>query len=342
MYVKTSCPNQSGDISNDKIFTPPQKRYESIDPFATKSQLNRTPESLNQTTIFNNPNLELHQVREELPNKINEIMLDDSVNIEQALNSLKFSHPLSTSKKSDKEISVNNLPSNTEMNLPTNQQVSLRDALEIVPYFDGSSKVTLTIFIEACKEAKEMVPNAETNLVTLLTSKLTGEARRCIIGNYYNNLEDFISKLKTTFAPSKTVYQLQGDLGRIYMWENKSVLSYATRIQEIAAEILECHKQNNNGKEAAAFENNLERDAIDCFLRGLKPELEIRIGIANKFDEIVERAIREERNLTARNELRRGNRQHPLLQEVEKSTHNNREFADTHKINLAREEPIKC
>ena len=86
-----------------------------------------------------------------------------TANIEQALDSLKFSHPLSTSKKSDKEVSINNLSNNlpnnlptqlTEMNLPTNQQVSLRDALEIVPYFDGSSKVQLTIFIEACKDAK--------------------------------------------------------------------------------------------------------------------------------------------------------------------------------------------
>ena len=84
MYDRTLCPNQSGDISNDKIFTP-QKRYESIDLFATKSQLNRTPESLNRTTIFNNPNLELQQVQEELTNKINQITLDDSANIEQAL-----------------------------------------------------------------------------------------------------------------------------------------------------------------------------------------------------------------------------------------------------------------
>ena len=65
------------------------------------------------------------------------------------------------------------------------------------------------------------------------------------------------------------------------MWENENVLSYATRIQEISAEILDCHKQNNNGKEAAEFERNLKRTAIDCFLRGLKPELEIRIGRAD-------------------------------------------------------------
>ena len=44
-----------------------------------------------------------------------------------------------------------------------------------------------------------MVPNVKGNLVKLLRNKLTGEARRCIIGNYYNNLEDFISKLKTFF-----------------------------------------------------------------------------------------------------------------------------------------------
>ena len=74
------------------------------------------------------------------------------------------------------------------MNLPKNQQLSLGDALEIVPYFDESSKIPLTILIEAWKEAKEIVPNAEGNLVKLLRSKLTDEAR-CIIENHYNNFK---------------------------------------------------------------------------------------------------------------------------------------------------------
>ena len=65
------------------------------------------------------------------------------------------------------------------------------------------------------------------------------------------------------------------------MWANESVLSYATRIQEIAAEILECHMLNNNGKEAAEFKRNLEKDVIDCFLQGLKSELEIQ-GLSGK------------------------------------------------------------
>ena len=43
------------------------------------------------------------------------------------------------------------------MNIPNNQQVSLRDALEIVPIFDGRS-VPLVHFIEGCGEAKQMLP----------------------------------------------------------------------------------------------------------------------------------------------------------------------------------------
>ena len=161
---RTSCPQEnSSDISNDKSFALSQQRYESIDPFATKSQLNRIPESFNQKAILNYQILESEQVQENLPEEINQITLNDSANIEQALDSLKFSHPYSTSRKFNWENPTNNLPSErvinnlpnnnlptqpTKMNLPTNQQISQQDALEIVPYFDGSSKVTLTIFIE--------------------------------------------------------------------------------------------------------------------------------------------------------------------------------------------------
>ena len=164
MCDRTLCPQEnSSDISYyTKIFAPSQQRYESIDPFATTSQLNRTPESFNQTAILNNPDSESRQVQENLASKTNQITPDDSSNIEQTLNSQKSSRPYSVSRKSNTKILANNLPNNNlpiqpieMMNLPTNQQVSLRDALEIVPYFDGSSKVPITIFIEACKAEKK-------------------------------------------------------------------------------------------------------------------------------------------------------------------------------------------
>ena len=92
---------------------------------------------------------------------------------------------------------------NNEMVLPNNQQVSLRDALEVVPLFDGIN-IPLSHFIEGCYEAKAMLPTPATqeNLARLLRSKLLGEARKCIFGSTYNNIEELIEKLKS-IRPSK-------------------------------------------------------------------------------------------------------------------------------------------
>ena len=135
---RTLCPQEnSSDISNGKMFAPSQQRYELVDPFAIKSQLNRTPESFNQTVILNYQILESEQDQENLPEEINQITLNDSANIEEALDSLKPSHPYSTSRKFNREnptnnppseTVINNLPNNniptqpTEMNLPTNHK----------------------------------------------------------------------------------------------------------------------------------------------------------------------------------------------------------------------------
>ena len=61
------------------------------------------------------------------------------------------------------------------------------------------------------------------------------------------------------------------------MWDEKNILSYTFRIQEIPADILKCHTANNNGKEATKFNKNSKKDVINCFLRSLKPELKMRL-----------------------------------------------------------------
>ena len=56
--------------------------------------------------------------------------------------------------------------------IPNSQQVSLRDALEVVPLFDGSN-FSLSHFIEGCMEAKVMLrtPAAQENLARLFRGK---------------------------------------------------------------------------------------------------------------------------------------------------------------------------
>ena len=81
-----------------------------------------------------------------------------------------------------------------------------------------------------------------------MRSKLSGEARKCIFGSTYDNIEELIEKLKRVYAQAKSVYQLQGELGDTYMWEKENVLSYAAKIKEIADSIEDAHRLNNNGQ----------------------------------------------------------------------------------------------
>ena len=131
---------------------------------------------------------------------------------------------------------------------PNSQQVSLRDELEVVPLFDGSN-LPLSHFIEGCTEAKAMLPTPapQKNLARLLRGKLSGEARKCIFGSTYA-IEELIKKLKGIYAPAKSVYQLQKELGNTFMWERENVLSYAARMKEIADKIEDVHRLNNNNQ----------------------------------------------------------------------------------------------
>ena len=142
--------------------------------------------------------------------------------------------------------------------IPNSQQVSLRDALEVVPLFEGSN-LTLSHFIEGCMEAKAMLltPAAQENLARLLRGKLFGEARKCTFGSTYA-IEEFIEKLKRVYAPAKSEYQLQGELGNTFMWERENVLSYTARIKEIADKIEDAHRLNNNGQ----VDNNFKQKTL--------------------------------------------------------------------------------
>lgn len=92
----------------------------------------------------------------------------------------------------------------TTMQIPYNSQVSLRDALEVVPLFDGKN-ISLGSFIEGCEEAKQMLSQSdlvEEKLIKMIRGNLTGEARKEIYGTSFRKLSELINQLK------KFIYQL--------------------------------------------------------------------------------------------------------------------------------------
>ena len=63
------------------------------------------------------------------------------------------------------------------------------------------------------------------------------------------------------------------------------------RIKENADRIEDAHRLNNGGQVDNAFKQNLERDVIQCFIRGLRPELEIRVEEKDTFRELINDSI---------------------------------------------------
>lgn len=198
----------------------------------------------------------------------------------------------------------------TEENLEMsgNQGVSLKDALECVPIFDGKT-LSIYIFLEGCEEALLMLPEgAEGNLVKMIRTRLTGEARRVIQGQQFGTLVALTKFLKSIYAPAISTNQIRRELGSAFQKLNEDTISYANHIREIGNRITEAQKTENDGELTADQLSMINKEIVDCFLDGLIPELQLRItGKYTKLDDAVPPVIMIEKKLAALSELRGGN-----------------------------------
>ena len=188
--------------------------------------------------------------------------------------------------------------------LQLNQTVSLKDAAEVVPAFDGKN-IPLGQFLEGCSEAKDMVsPAAENNLVKLIRSKISGEARQSILGKTFDTIEALKDHFKDIYAPVRSVNQLLGELGNEYQREDEKVLTFANRLREIASRILEAQRVIV-GTVDDTFKSSMESNVFDCFKRGLKPEIGNKLTAGIAAGDAVKSAIRIEKELEAQKALRK-------------------------------------
>ena len=122
------------------------------------------------------------------------------------------------------------------------EAIRLRDVLPVVPEFDGRNS-SLSGFLDGLREAKAMLTDVnEPNFAKLVRSRFKGEARRSIVGQEFDNIEQIAEFVKNLYAPARSVHQLLGELGSGYQEDNESVLSYANKMREIGSRILETKK----------------------------------------------------------------------------------------------------
>ena len=188
--------------------------------------------------------------------------------------------------------------------MTTVQVVSIKDALKIVPEFDGKN-IPLSQFLEGCTEALAMLEdNAEPSLAKFLRPKISGEARQAITGQTFATVEELKNFLKKIYAPAKSVTQLLGDLGKEFQDNEESVITFANRLKILGSRITEA-KKLEAGTLPATFTASLENSMVECFKAGLKPEIEQRIGAVATVNDIVKQAIKKEKLLVSRKALRR-------------------------------------
>lgn len=182
------------------------------------------------------------------------------------------------------------------INLPNHaQSVSLKDALKCVPEFSGEPG-TFYAFQEGCEEAKEMIgEDAETNLVKIIRSKITGEARRSLRGQTFVTVNELVEFLKKIYFPTKLLLQLFGDLGKLHQRSDERVITFANRIREILHRIIEAYtaEQQPTAEQLRTFKANLETNSIDTLKRGLKSEIEQRMTEEDTFANTVQDAGQE-------------------------------------------------
>lgn len=303
------------------------KEIETFNPFSTTQQIPRTPPK--------NPpsDLSLHNSKSEISSgsstDFDTTILQNNTNSPSLIafeegtnNPIYHSTPnrnlhLEFSSFEESTIQIDNFVNNTtipnlimnanpNMALPTNQTVSLADALKIVPEFDGSN-ISVTEFLRGCSEAKNMIgAAAEGNLIKLIRTKIFGEAKETILGQDFNTLEDLGNFIKDIYSTTKTVKQLYGELGNEYQKENENVLTFANRIRDIGSRILEAQRLSV-GEITQAFKTETQNDIIECFKDGLLPEIERKITEQENINNLIREAIKIEKKILVQNSRRQSN-----------------------------------
>ena len=109
--------------------------------------------------------------------------------------------------------------------------------------------------------------------------------------------------LKYIYATARTVHQLLGELGSEFERQSESVISFANRIRDIGSRILETQKLSNGGIDNN-FKVSTEASMVECFRRGLRPEIESRIEEGANIKDVLSSAIKVERQLEAQKILK--------------------------------------
>lgn len=181
----------------------------------------------------------------------------------------------------------------------------LRDALELVPKYDGHN-LPVWQFARACKRAKETVPMVdEAMFVRMLRNKLTHHAYLAVEDEMHPTVEKFLDSLKRSFGTGKSSNYYRGQLSMTFKKPNEHVIDYIGRVKDLKTAIIE-GDQTSFGRQLSEVEiASIESFALEAFLEGLPRDYrtELRAEGYSNLNDACSKTIMIDRRLQ-REELR--------------------------------------
>ncbi|KYN07860.1 hypothetical protein ALC62_01166 [Cyphomyrmex costatus] len=149
---------------------------------------------------------------------------------------------------------------------------SIRDALELVPKYDGHN-IPVLQFARACKRAKELAPLInENHLVRILRNKLTGHAYLAVEDEIHDSIDQLIDCLKRNFGPARSSNYYRGQLSINFKKSSEHILDYIGRTKDLRNAIIE-GDQTQFGRELNPYEiEQIDSYSLESFFEGLPPE----------------------------------------------------------------------
>lgn len=153
----------------------------------------------------------------------------------------------------------------------------LRDALELVPKYDGHN-IPVWQFSRACKRAKDSVPLVDEALfVRMLKNKLAHHAYLAVEDEFHPTLDNFLDTLKRVFGSGRSPNYYRGQLSMAYKRPNEHILDYIGRIKDLKSAIID-GDQTNLGRPLTETEiASIESFALEAFFEGLPREHRVEL-----------------------------------------------------------------
>ncbi|XP_014299792.1 GATA zinc finger domain-containing protein 4-like [Microplitis demolitor] len=160
------------------------------------------------------------------------------------------------------------------------ESMTLHQALMQVPSFDGKN-MPLQAFLLDEENGLTIVPdNLRNTYFNGVKSKLKDTARHAIADKTINTMNALRDALKEYFASKRTYPQYCADIQAIQLEQNKSILSYYTRINKIRSNAITAINESfNNVAEVNAMKKMLDGLALESFKRGLLDDLLCKIAL---------------------------------------------------------------